>query len=308
MTDVRHFLDLKDVPAHDLRSIIDAARRIKDARKGRLKGALDDDPLLSDVALGMVFAKPSTRTRLSFDMAVHQGGGRAISLENSQMGRGETPGDTAQVLSRMVDIVAARLGPHSDIEEMAATSSVPIVNALTDRSHPCQLMADVLTIEEHLGSIAGKSVAWLGDGNNMVVSLVEAATAFGFSVRIMTPDGYGIDSSVIETARAAGTEITLTADVAEGVSGADIVMTDTWISMGDSDADQRCRDLAPFAVTEGVMAKAAEGALFMHCLPAHRGDEVTNEVIDGPQSIVWDTAENRLHVQKAIMAWCLGRI
>lgn len=308
MTDVRHFIDLKDQNAADLRLILDTARRIRDARRGRPNGAQDDHPLLAGRCLAMVFEKPSTRTRLSFEMAMQQAGGHGFILGDSQMGRGETISDTAKVLSRMVDMVMVRANSHAAVVEMAAASDVPVINGLTDRSHPCQLMADVLTMEDHLGALDGKKVAWIGDGNNVLRSLIEASVLFNFSLTVAAPEVYSPDEETMDWAARRGHNIQLVRDAQKAAEGAHVVMTDTWVSMGDEDARERCQALEPFQVNDHVMQAADETAVFMHCLPAHRGEEVTDSVIDGPQSVVWDTAENRLHAQKAIMSWLVGQL
>lgn len=299
----RHFLDLKDHTPETLRGMLDLARSIKAGRTGLSKGALDAEPGLAGRTLAMVFERPSTRTRVSFEMAMRQAGGSSLLLGDSQMGRGETPQDTARVLSRMVDMVMIRARKHAMLLEFASACDVPVINALTDRSHPCQLMADILTIEERLGSVAGKKIAWLGDGNNVATSLIEAAVKFDFEVVLATPEGFEPDAGVLAWAQAQGGTISQTRSAAEAVKGADVVMTDTWVSMGDEGEDARRAAMTPYRVDEALMAQASSTALFMHCLPAHRGDEVTDAVIDGPQSAVWQTAENRLHAQKAIMAW-----
>ncbi len=305
-----HFLDLKDIPSETLRQILDTARRWKEARKGLPKGAVDEGAPLAGRTLAMVFEKSSTRTRISFEMAMHQLGGSSIILQGSsmQLGRGETIADTARVMSRYVDAIMLRANTHAAIEELANEGSVPVINALTDRSHPCQLMADILTIEEHLGSIKGKKIAWVGDGNNVATSLIEAAVKFDFSLTLGCPDGLRPDVDVLNWAEGLGGDITVTGDPDAAVRSANAVFTDTWISMGDDRTGTKLKALEPFQVNDVLMAKAADDALFLHCLPAHRGEEVTNSVIDGPQSVVWDEAENRLHAQKAVLAWCLGVI
>jgi ornithine carbamoyltransferase len=305
-----HFLDLKDIPSETLGHILDTACRWKEARKGMPKGAVDEGAPLSGRTLAMVFEKSSTRTRISFEMAMHQLGGSSIILQGSsmQLGRGETIADTARVMSRYVDAVMLRANTHAAIEELANEGAVPVINALTDRSHPCQLMADILTIEEHLGSIRGKKIAWVGDGNNVATSLIEAAVKFDFSLTLGCPDGLRPDMGVLNWAEGLGGDITVTGDPDAAVRRANAVFTDTWISMGDDRTGTKLKALEPFQVNDALMAKAADDALFLHCLPAHRGEEVTNSVIDGPQSVVWDEAENRLHAQKAILAWCLGVI
>jgi ornithine carbamoyltransferase len=305
-----HFLDLKDLPADTLRHILDTAKKWKDARRGLPKGAVDQGAPLKGHALAMIFEKSSTRTRISFEMAMQQLGGTSIVLQgsNMQLGRGETIGDTAKVVSRYVDAIMIRANTHEAVLELAEEGDVPVINALTDRSHPCQLMADLLTIEEHLGPITGRKVAWLGDGNNVATSLIEAAVKFDFELALGCPDEFSPFDDVLEWAEAEGGKVTVTTDPVEAVKGAEAVFTDTWVSMGDDNTGKRMRALEPYQVNSDLMAKALPDALFLHCLPAHRGEEVTNSVMDGPQSVVWDEAENRLHAQKAVLAWCLGKI
>ena len=302
---VRHFLDLAEIPAPDLRRIIDHAATVKGAwRKGR---PAREKPLAGRT-LAMIFDKPSTRTRVSFDLAMRQLGGDTIMLtgKEMQLGRGETIADTARVLSRFVDAIVIRILDHSAMTELAEHAQVPVINALTKRSHPCQIMADILTFEEHRGPIAGKTVAWCGDGNNVLASWVHAAQRFDFKIRIATPPALGLAPVVVDWAKASSTDIVVTSDPSEAVDGADCVVTDCWLSMGDEEKTARYNLLKPYQVNAKLMAAAAKDALFMHCLPAHRGEEVTDDVIDGPQSVVFDEAENRLHAQKGILAWCLG--
>ena len=303
----RHFLDLDAVPKEELRNILSHACDMKACRKGAPRGAVESGAPLTGRLLAMIFEKPSTRTRVSFEVAMQQLGGGSIilSAQDMQLGRGETIADTARVLSRYVDAIMIRTGAHDELLTLAANASVPVINGLTDRSHPCQLMADVMTYEEHNGPIAGRKIAWVGDGNNVAQSWVQAAACFDFSIHLACPEGLGPDQEVIATARAAGADIVVGDDPASAVDGADCVVTDTWVSMGDKDAERRVKLLTPFQVNAGLMARADSSALFMHCLPAHRGEEVTADVIEGPQSVVWDGAENRLHAQKAVLAWCL---
>jgi len=300
---VRHFLDLIDVSANDLKSIIANARTMK----AKPKGWTGKGPLAGKT-LAMIFDKPSTRTRVSFDVGMRQLGGDCIMLTGAEMqlGRGETIADTARVLSRYVDAIMIRTLDHKQLVELAAHSSVPIVNGLTRLSHPCQVMADVLTFEEHRGPIAGRTVAWTGDSNNVLTSWVHAAERFGFTLRIATPTALKPKKPLLDWIKASGADITIGTDPTKAVAGADCVVTDTWVSMGDKEAARRRTLLKPYQVNARLMAKAAPGALFMHCLPAHRGEEVTDQVMDGPQSVVFDEAENRLHAQKAILAWCFG--
>ena len=256
----------------------------------------------------MIFEKPSTRTRVSFQVGMQELGGHIVLLndDESQLGRGESVADTARVLSRYADAIMIRTDDPNKLLELEEYATIPVINGLTDASHPCQIMADVMTFEEHRGSIAGRTVAWTGDGNNVVVSWIHAAAKLGFEMRVATPAELRPDSALIDWATDQGAKIVLTEDPAEAALGADLVVTDTWVSMGDKDAGTRHNMLTPFRVDDALMAHAASDALFMHCLPAHRGEEVMESVIDGPQSVVWDEAENRLHVQKAILAWCLS--
>ncbi|MFN3233488.1 MAG: ornithine carbamoyltransferase [Alphaproteobacteria bacterium] len=309
MTTPRHFIDLHGVEKSELRAILERAKAVKQARAKLPKGAVDPDPTLSGHMLAAVFERESTRTRVSFDVGMRQLGGRTLVLtgEETQLGRGESIADTARVLSRYVDIIVLRTLRHDYLTELADHASVPVINGLTQLSHPCQLMADVMTIEEHRGPIAGKVIAWTGDGNNVTTSLVHAAVQFDFELRIATPDIYAMPQQVLDWAEAAGGNVITTDDPAAAVQGADCVFTDTFVSMGDSGRDARLATLAPYRVTEALMAEAKSDAIFLHCLPAHRGEEVDAPVIDGPQSVVWDEAENRLHAQKAILLWCLQK-
>jgi len=308
----RHFLDLAATSAADLRAMLDAARAMKAARAGLPKGTADDDRPLAGRVLAMIFEKPSTRTRVSFDMAMRQLGGETILLNghDMQLGRGETLADTARVLSRYVDAIMIRTTAHEKLLELAAHADVPVLNALTDDSHPCQVMADVMTIEEHRGAIAGKKVAWTGDGNNMAQTLIEAAGRFGFTLALATPKALEVAPRYLDWARREGADVTVTRDPAEAVAGADAVITDTWLSMGDQGAarERRHNLLRPYQVDAALMARARPDALFLHCLPAHRGEEATAAVLDGPQSVIFDEAENRLHAQKGILRWCLEAV
>lgn len=263
---------------------------------------------IADQVLGMIFEKPSTRTRVSFDVAMRQLGGQSIMLNHTdmQLGRGESIADTARVLSRYLDIVMIRANSHATLMSLADHADIPVINGLTDLSHPCQVMADLMTFEERLGPIEGRTVAWVGDGNNVAASWMHATVPFGFTLRVATPAELKPEKILVDHVRKAGGDIVVTTDVRKAVTGADCIVTDTWVSMGQSDAARRKRLLKPFAVDDALMRLAANDAIFMHCLPAYRGHEVTAEVIDGPQSAVWDEAENRLHAQKAILAWCLG--
>jgi ornithine carbamoyltransferase len=300
MSDPKHFLDLDRLDKGTLRGILDQGAAYK-------KGAGAIARPLAGKVLAMIFEKPSTRTRVSFDVGMRQLGGETLfmSESDSQLGRGETIADTARVLSRYVDAIMIRTSKPEKLEELAAYATVPVINGLTDRTHPCQIMADVMTFEEHRGPIRGRTVAWVGDGNNVAASWVHAAAQFEFSLRLGCPDQRPPDPKIVGWAKRKGADITLTEDPAAAVRDADCVVTDTWVSMGDKEAENRHNMLRPYQVDRALMAKAKRDAVFMHCLPAHRGEEVTADVIDGPQSVVWDEAENRLHAQKGILAWCL---
>ncbi len=306
----RHFLNLADAGGDAIAAMLNDAIDRKAARQGWPKGKADADAPLAGHTLAMVFEKNSTRTRTSFEMAMKQLGGDSIFMASGQMqlGRGESIADTARVLSRYVDAIMIRTDDHAKVEELAHHASVPVINGLTDLSHPCQIVADLLTITEHGRSLPGLELAWLGDGNNVLNSVVEAAGLFKFNVRIAVPQGYESDDSFIECARAAGSNVTLTRDAAEAVSGADVIVTDTWVSMGQEHAHNKIAAMMPYQVNDQLMAMAKADAKFLHCLPAHRGEEVTDAVIDGPQSVIWDEAENRLHAQKSILRWCFGEI
>jgi len=307
---VRHFLDLSALTKADVRAILNEAHQRKRARAGWPKAAPDSDAPLHGHALAMIFQKNSTRTRVSFDIGIRQLGGVPIIMNASetQLGRGETVEDTARVLSRMVDAVMIRANNHQDVLDFAAASSVPVINGLTDLSHPCQILADIMTIEEWRGPIDGKTIAWLGDGNNVCMSFVHAAEKLPFTLRIATPPNYAPRRQEIEAAQKAGAQVRVTNDPHAAISGADVVITDTWVSMGDTDKDARMKAFPPYAVDEVIMQRAAPDAIFLHCLPAHRGEEVMDAVMDAPNSAVWDEAENRIHAQKAVMLWCLGKI
>ena len=301
---LRHFLDLTDIPAKTLRGILDNSIAMKKARK---KSAAGKKPLAGET-MAMIFDKPSTRTRVSFDIAMRQLGGDVLMLDGQamQLGRGETIADTARVLSRYVEVIMIRTLQHKDLLELAKYATVPVINGLTRWSHPCQVMADLMTFEEHLGPIKGKTVAWVGDANNVLTSWLHAAERFGFTMNVASPPEFGISKELAAWVKASGAKILIGKDAGEAVKGADCVVTDTWVSMGDKNAQLRHTLLKPYQVNAKLMAKAKPDAIFMHCLPAHRGDEVTAQVIDGPQSVVFDEAENRLHAQKGILAWCLG--
>ena len=258
----------------------------------------------------MIFEKNSTRTRVSFDMAMRQLGGSALVMDagGTQLGRGESLADTARVLSRMVDAIMIRTDDHAKIEELAAHAAVPVINGLTDRSHPCQIMADLQTVREQGMALEGLELAWFGDGNNVLHSVLEAAGLLGFNVRVATPKGYEPEAAIVEEARARGSQVTLTNDAAEAAKGADVVVTDTWVSMGQAHAHNKLAAMAPYQVNAALMARAKPAARFLHCLPAHVGEEVDAEVFEGPQSVVFDEAENRVHAQKSILLWCLGKL
>ena len=274
----------------------------------KLGAAELDEKALKGKVLALIFERPSTRTRVSFQVAMSQMGGQTVVLapEDTQLGRGESMADTARVLSEYVDGIMIRAERHETLRELARFSGVPVINGLTDKSHPCQLMADIMTFEEHSGPIAGRVVAWSGDGNNVAASWVHAAVRFGFELRLACPESLGPDSGIVKWAESEGGRVTVSQDPVEAVSDADCVVTDTWFSMGLDDDAERQKVLAPFQVNEDLMAHAKSGALFMHCLPAHRGQEVTADVIDGPHSVVWQGAGNRLHAQKGILHWCLS--
>ena len=309
--DHRHFLDIASLTKVEAREIIEKAKALKIAAKERneSKGSVHPEAPLKNQSLAMIFEKPSTRTRVSFEMAMHQLGGKAIVLQNHdmQLGRGESVSDTAKVLSGFVDAIMLRANSHEALLEMAETSTVPIINALTDFSHPCQIMADIMTFEEHSGPIKGKKIAWSGDGNNVAVSWIHAAVLFDCELALACPKEYTPLEQVLGWAKNNGGKITLTQNPKEAAKDADCVITDTFVSMGDEDADKRLSDLTPYQINKDLMESAKQSSIFMHCLPAHRGEEVTSEVIDGPQSVIWDEAENRLHVQKAILMWCFGK-
>ncbi|QDP20135.1 ornithine carbamoyltransferase [Sphingomonas xanthus] len=305
---MRHFLNLADAGGEAIAAILGEAMERKARRAGWPKGKVDEDRPLDGFVLAMIFEKNSTRTRVSFDLAVRQLGGSSIILDggSSQLGRGETVADTARVLSRFADAIMIRTDHHHKAEELAHHASVPVINGLTDFSHPCQLLADMQTVIEARSRLAGTRWAWLGDGNNVCHSLIEAAALMKFSLAVATPDGFGPDPAMRAMAAAHG-QIHFTADPAEAIDGAEVVVTDTWLSMGQDEGESRALAFAPFQVDEAMMARASPDATFLHCLPAHRGEEVTAAVIDGPQSAVWDEAENRLHAQKALLMWCLGK-
>ena len=304
MTSPKHFLDLDRFSGEELHGILDLGGALK---RGDALGG-NEKPLLGKT-LAMIFEKPSTRTRVSFEVGMRQLGGDAVVLEPSgtQLGRGETVADTARVLSRYVDAIMIRTTKEEILLEMAEYATVPVINGLTDRTHPCQLMADVMTFEEHRGSIKDKVITWSGDGNNMATSWIHAAARFGFELRLACPKELSPPQDVLDWAAREGAKVVVSSDAEAAVSGADCVVTDTWVSMGDDDGTTRHNLLRSYQVDDRLMALAKDDAIFMHCLPAHRGDEVTASVIDGPQSVIWDEAENRLHAQKGILYWCLAR-
>jgi ornithine carbamoyltransferase len=306
--DPRHFLDLWRHDAATVRAMLEDAKRRKAARKGWSKGESDPDAPARGKILAMIFQKNSTRTRFSFDAAMRQLGGAAsiVSSTDMQLGRGETVEDTARVLSRMVDAVMIRAIHHEDVERFAQASTVPVINGLTDKSHPCQILADIQTFEEHRGPIEGRTVAWVGDGNNVCASFIHAAALLRFKLNIACPQAFRPDLVDLARAERAGAKIEITEDPRAAVAGADCVVTDTWVSMGDSDSEARMEAFEPYQVDARLMGLAHPDAVFLHCLPAHRGEEVTDEVLDGPQSLVWDEAENRIHAQKAVLAWCFA--
>ena len=307
---MRHFLDLTDASGDAIAAMINNAQDRKAARAGWPKGKADADAPLAGHVLGMIFEKNSTRTRVSFDMAMRQLGGSALILDSgtSQLGRGESIADTARVLSRMVDAIMLRTDDHEKATEMARHATVPVINGLTDRSHPCQIVADLLTVIEHGKTLPGLELAWLGDGNNVLHSILEAAGLMKFNVRVGTPKGYEPEAEFIDLARKGGALVTLTNDAREAVAGADIVVTDTWVSMGQEHVDEKLSAMAPFQVSEELMSAARPDAKFLHCLPAHVGEEVTEEVFEGDRSVVFDEAENRIHAQKSVLLWCFGKL
>ena len=302
----RHFLDLDALDAATLRKIIDMAHAMKKA--GKKTPAKFRPAGIEETTLAMIFEKPSTRTRVSFDVAMRQLGGQTISLSNNdlQLGRGESIVDTARVLSRYIDAIMIRANSHDTLLDLAKFGSVPVINGLTDKTHPCQVMADIMTFEEHKGPIKGRSVAWVGDGNNVAVSWMHAAVRFGFELRLACPDELLPEKDAVDWVKREKGAVSYGSDAMKAVRGVDCVVTDTWVSMGQTDAPRRKKMLKPYAVDAKLMKAADKDAIFMHCLPAYRGMEVSEDVIDGPQSVVFDEAENRLHVQKAILAWCLG--
>ena len=308
---MNHFLDINKVAPQELRKIIDHARDMKDARKGQPKGTTDAEQPLAGHMVALIFEKPSTRTRVSFDVGVRQLGGQTMVLSGAdmQLGHGETIADTARVLSRYVDMIMIRTFEEATLLEMAEYADVPVINGLTNRTHPCQIMADIMTFEEHRGPITGKKVVWSGDGNNVFASFAHAAGQFGFDLTYTGPEQLDPEIGFIEEACAKGSNVQIERDPHKAVEGADLVVTDTWVSMHDhpTTRERRHNQLRAYQVNAELMAHANEDALFMHCLPAHRNEEATSEVMDGPNSVIFDEAENRLHAQKAVMRWCLGK-
>jgi len=304
----RHFLDLWKLDATQLRGILEDAKARKAARTGWPKGRPDPDRPAEGRTLAMIFEKNSTRTRFSFDAAMRQLGGDVIisNAADMQLGRGEPIEDTARVLSRMVDAVMIRANHHQDVERFAHFASVPVINGLSDKSHPCQILADLMTIEEHRGPLAGKTLAWVGDGNNVCSSFIHAAPLLGYRLNIASPAVFHPDLTDLARAESLQARVETTDDPRAAVRVAAVVITDTWVSMGDTDHDARIEALEPYQVDARLMAEASSDAVFLHCLPAHRGEEVTDAVMDGPQSLIWDEAENRIHAQKAILAWCFA--
>ena len=305
-----HFLDLSDAGADAIAVMLSDAHDRKAARDGWPNGKPDSDQPLDGYVLAMIFEKNSTRTRVSFDMAIRQLGGSAVILESgtSQLGRGESIADTARVLSRMVDAIMIRTDDHAKIEEVARYATVPVINGLTDRSHPCQIVADLLTVLETKKPLPGLEVAWFGDGNNVLHSILEAAGLLKFNVRVATPAGFEPEAEFVEMARAGGATVTLTHDAATAADNADVIVTDTWISMGQENVENKLDAMAPYQVNEALMARAKADASFLHCLPAHVGDEVSEAVFESAQSAVFDEAENRIHAQKSILLWALGKL
>ena len=306
-----HFLDIHKTDPADLRSMIDMARDMKTKRAGVPKGTPDADQPLANHMVALIFEKPSTRTRVSFDVGVRQMGGQTMVLSGKEMqlGHGETIADTARVLSRYVDLIMIRTFEEQTLLELAEYSDVPVINGLTDRTHPCQIMADILTFEEHRGPIKGKKVVWSGDGNNVFASFAHAAGQFGFDLTFTGPEQLDPEAEFLELARSKGSNVVIERDPVKAVEGADLVVTDTWVSMHDAQSarERRHNLLRPYQVDDALMSHANPDSLFMHCLPAHRDEEATSEVMDGPHSVIFDEAENRLHAQKAVMRWCLGK-
>ncbi len=306
----KHFLDISRAAAEELHRILQAAHEMKAARSGRPQGFIEPDRPLENRILAMIFEKPSTRTRVSFDVAMRQMGGQSMLLSGNdlQLGRGETVADTARVLSRFVDAIMIRTFEQSKLTELAEFATVPVINGLTDATHPCQVMADVMTLQEKKGDLSNLTVAWSGDSNNVTNSWMHAAGCFGFDLRIASPEPLQPASEILDWCKQNNANVTVTEDPQAAVAGADCVVADVWLSIHEEGQGTKHNLLKPYQVNSALMAVAKPDAVFMHCLPAHRGEEVTADVIDGPQSVVFDEAENRLHVQKAILAWCLSGI
>jgi len=307
---MNHFLDIHTTPPAELRAMVDQARRMKTAREGLPKGTQDSDTPLAGRMVALIFEKPSTRTRVSFDVGVRQMGGQTMVLSGKEMqlGHGESIADTARVLSRYVDLIMLRTFEEATLTEMAEHATVPVINGLTDASHPCQIMADIVTYEEHRGDIGGRKFVWSGDGNNVCTSWLHAAGQFGFNLTFTGPETLDPDPRAVAFARAKGSRVEIVRDPLRAAEGADAIVTDTWVSMHDPESarERRHNQLRPYQVTAEMMGHGKPNALFMHCLPAHRNEEATSEVMDGPQSVIFDESENRLHAQKAILRWCLG--
>lgn len=305
----KHFLSLADLSKADLRAILDDAHAMKQARKGQAKGSPDPDAALVGHTLALIFEKSSTRTRFSFDMAMRQLGGSSITATSSdmQLGRGESVADTARVLSRFVDGIMLRANSHDTLTELAQNADVPVINGLTDYNHPCQIMADLMTLEETSDKpLSDMTLSWIGDGNNVLVSFINAAAQLGYELRISSPEGYRVNGQTLEAARAKGANIKADLSPADAAKGSDSLITDCWVSMGDTDKAERLAAFPPYQINEALLATAAPDATFLHCLPAYRGQEVTEAVLEGKQSAVWDEAENRMHAQKAVIKWCFG--
>lgn len=312
MTTPKHFLSLADIQTSELRSILDEAHRMKKNRIGLRKGELDNDAPLKGETIALIFEKSSTRTRFSFDMAIRQlGGGSIIATSNDmQLGRGETIEDTAKVLSGYIDAIMLRAKNHETILNLAANANIPVINGLTDFNHPCQIMADLLTLEEQTtlkaGQLKNMTLTWVGDGNNVANSFVNAAVKFKYKLRLSSPKGYEVKKSILDAARSHGADIEVIKNPLQACTGTDVVIADTFVSMGDKNSEKRLEDLSAYQVNDKLMNAAAKNSIFLHCLPAHRGEEVSASVIDGPKSVVIQEAENRLHAQKSIIKWCLN--
>jgi ornithine carbamoyltransferase len=308
MSSPKHFLDISDFDAATLNGIIATARAMKDARRGLPKGLREKDEPLNGRMLALIFERPSTRTRVSFEVGMRQLGGETLVLSSNdmQLGRGETIADTARVLSRYVDAIMIRAARHSNLTELAAAATIPVINGLTNLTHPCQVMADVMTLEEHVAPLKDLTVSWVGDGNNVAASWVHAVGRMGGKLRIGAPKELAPAPDVLAWARAQGADVSVMTSPEEAVEGADCIITDAWVSMHDTDGESRHNLLKPYQVNGALMKRAKRDAKFMHCLPAHRGEEVTDEVMDSNNSLIFDEAENRLHVQKSILLHCLG--